>query len=117
MVFLFPLSPGTAVLRWGGRVVVGVVVVVGEDGNGFIRLHKYHLGPSISPRTFAEQPMEMCSPFYPAMEFVAHGGNPLCREPKHPRFAVRDRDYFHCCLYSMVKVMGPIKKRRSDGST
>ncbi len=31
MVFLFPLSPGTAVLRWGGRAVVGVVVVVVED--------------------------------------------------------------------------------------
>ena len=29
---VFPLSPGTAVLRWGGRAVVGVVVVVGEDG-------------------------------------------------------------------------------------
>ena len=29
----FPSPQETAVLRWGGRVVVGVVVVVGEDGN------------------------------------------------------------------------------------
>ena len=30
----FFLSPQeTAVLRWGGRAVVGVIVVVGEDGN------------------------------------------------------------------------------------